>query len=792
MSMIFMSRPLVVRASLAVSESADYGCGRHLDSSQRSRMNLPAAALIGQPVDRAEDLRFLTGSGKYVDDLERPGMLHAVILRSSVAHGRIKAIDPSAARRRPGVHAVITATEIGESVPLIPLRLANIPGFDKFLQPVIATGKVRYVGEPLAVVIADTQALAEDSLEAIEIEIEQLAALPERQAAARGKALLFEENGSNCATRYSVSFGDAGAAFAKAEYTRRESFRCHRFTGLPLETRGVIAEWNERKTRLTVFGATKVLFFNRRALAAMLGIAVDAIDMLEPDVGGGFGIRGEFYPEDFLIPFAARRLGRPVKWIEDRREHLMAANHSREVDCDLEIACTRDGRILGMRGHVYSDMGAYIRTNGGVVPAKAAQFLPGPYRIRDVAFTVEVLMTSKTPVGTLRAPGRFEANFFRERLFDMAARDLGIDPVDFRRKNLITEAELPFATGKLVPYEGETDFDTGDYHATFERALAEIGWEENKALQGRLIDGRYHGLAAVPFVESGGSGKENARAVVEQDGSVTVYVGSAVMGQGLETTLAQVAADTLKLPFERIRILHGSTPYLREGFGTFASRSMVVGGSAVMDACNNLMTAIRAEATERFGLPNEEIAIADGIVSAGEKRASLGEFAGVAADGTFSTAVRTYSYGAHACRLAIDARTGEVEILDYVAIEDVGRAINPHVVHGQAIGALVQGLGGVFLDQVIYDDDAQILNTSLADYLVPLASDFPNVRAITMELRRSNTNPLGAKGAGEGGIVAVAATAANAVAAALAPLGAEVRALPLSPAHLWRLVNQRG
>jgi carbon-monoxide dehydrogenase large subunit len=755
-------------------------------------MNVTTAALIGQPVDRAEDRRFLTGAGKFVDDLKRERMLHAVVLRSGVAHGRIRSFDAFAARAINGVHAVITAAEIGEDVPVIPLRLANLPEFKAYLQPVIAKDKVRYVGEPLAVVVAETQALAEDALEAIEVDIEPLLAVADRHAAASDQSLLFEESGSNRAVRYCVAFGDADAAFAKAQYTRRESFRCHRLTGLPLETRGLIAEWDAAKTRLAIFGATKVLFFNRRVLAPMLGLAETAIDMIEPDVGGGFGVRGEFYPEDFLIPFAARQVGRPVKWIEDRREHLMATNHSREVDCDLEIACTRDGVILGLRGHVYGDMGAYIRTNGGVVPAKAAQFLPGPYRIRDVAITVEALVTSKTPVGTVRAPGRFEANFFRERLFDMVARDLGVDPIDFRRKNLITEAELPFATGKLVPYEGETDFDTGDYHATFERAVSEIGWAAKKSLQGRLIDGCYHGLAAVPFVESSGSGKENARAVVEPDGSVTVYVGSSVLGQGLETTLAQVAADTLALPFDRITIRHGSTTYLREGFGTFASRSMVVGGSAVMDGCNNLLTAIRAAAAERFGLPNEEIAIADGVVSAGEKRASLADFAGIEAEGSFATTIRTYSYGAHACHVTVDARTGEVEILDYIAIEDVGRAINPHVVHGQAIGALVQGLGGVFLDQVIYDADAQILNASLADYLVPVASDFPNVRAITLELRRSKTNPLGAKGAGEGGMVAVAATAANAVAAALASLGVEVRELPLSPAHLWKLVKGNG
>jgi carbon-monoxide dehydrogenase large subunit len=513
--------------------------------------------------------------------------------------------------------------------------------------------------------------------------------------------------------------------------------------------------------------------------------------MIEVDVGGGFGVKGEFYPEDFLIPFAARKVGRPVKWIEDRREHLVATNHSREVDCELEIACARDGRILAMRGRVCGDMGAYIRTNGGVVPAKAAQFLPGPYRIKDVALTVEAFVTSKTPVGTLRAPGRFEANFFRERLLDLVAGDLGLDPVEFRRKNLIKEAELPFHTGKLVPYEPETDFDTGDYHVTFERAVAEIGWEQHKTKQGRLIDGRYHGLAAVPFVESGGSGKENCRIAIEQDGSVTAYVGSSVLGQGLETTLAQVAADTLKLPFDKVKILHGSTTYLKEGFGTFASRSMVVGGSAVVDGCNNLLAAVRAAATERLGFPNEAIEIAGGEVTAGGKKAKLSDFAGLQAEGSFATTTRTYSYGAHACHVAVDPRTSHAEILDYVAIEDVGVAINPHIVHGQAIGALVQGLGGVFLDEIMYDRDAQMLNASLADYLVPLATDFSNVRAITMELRRSKTNPLGAKGAGEGGMVAVAATVANAVAAALKPLGVQLRDLPLSPARLWALVNGR-
>ena len=350
-------------------------------------MNMPAAPLIGQPVDRAEDRRFLTGAGTFVDDLKRAGMLHAVVLRSSVAHGRINGVDASAARARKGVRAVITAAEIG-TIPLIPLRLANLPEFAPYLQPVIAKDKVRYVGEPIAVVVAETQALAEDALEAIDVDIAPLPPLPDRHAAASDKSLLFETSGSNRAVRYSVTSGDADAAFAKAEYTRRESFRCHRLTAVPLETRGLIAEWDAAKQKLVVFGATKVLFFNRRVLAPMLGLSEQAIDMIELDVGGGFGVRGEFYPEDFLIPFAARHVGRPVKWIEDRREHLMATNHSREVDCDLEIACTRDGthpRLarphLRRYGRLYPHQWRCRTGQGRAIPSRvltASATLPSP------------------------------------------------------------------------------------------------------------------------------------------------------------------------------------------------------------------------------------------------------------------------------------------------------------------------------------------------------------------------------------------------------------------------------
>jgi carbon-monoxide dehydrogenase large subunit len=575
---------------------------------------------------------------------------------------------------------------------------------------------------------------------------------------------------------------------------RTERFSVQRHTALPMETRGMLAEWSSSVGRLVVTGATKVTFYNRRALALMLGLRQEDIDLIEIDVGGGFGVRGEFYPEDFLIPFAARKLARPVKWIEDRREHLMAINHSRDVACELSLACRSDGLILGLRGRVFADMGAYIRTNGGVVPAKAAQFLPGPYRIPNVSVSVEAFMTSKTPVGTYRGPGRFEANFFRERLIDMAAMDLGINAAEFRRKNLITEEELPYPIDGLVPYEGPTSYDTGDYIAVFERALKEIGWAEKSHLQGRLIDGVRHGVGLGCFVESGGAGpKENAAVTLEKDGSLTVAVGSSVLGQGLETVLGQIASDTLSIPFERIRVLHGSTTLLEEGFGTYHSRAVVMGGSAVLDAATRLREKILQQASNHLGRPNSELKIISANVvadhGASVSFATLVAGGELSADGTFSNNVRTYSYGTHAAHVTVDPRTGAVKILDYIAVEDVGRAINPAIVHGQAIGAIVQGLGGVFLDHLIYDEQGQLLNASLAEYLVPTASDFPVLRAVTLELRPSPSNPLGAKGAGEGGIVAVAAATANAVAAALAPLNVEIHHLPLTPPRLWRLIK---
>jgi aerobic carbon-monoxide dehydrogenase large subunit len=333
-------------------------------------------------------------------------------------------------------------------------------------------------------------------------------------------------------------------------------------------------------------GAAKVPFFNRRTVAQMMGLSESAVDLIENDVGGGFGARGEFYPEDFLIPFAARYVGRPVLWIEDRREHLIAINHARQMDCEVEIACRRDGTILGLRGDVFVDLGAYVRTNGLIAPRNVVQLFSGPYRIPNIRLSSSALVTNKTPTGTYRAPGRYEGSFFCERLIELVAKDLGIESLEMRRRNLVTDAEMPYRLARVEPSElsAEAECDSGDYAYALDRCLAEFGWEEKRKLQGRLIDGRYHGVAAVCFIEGGGVGpKENARLELERDGTVTVYVGSAAVGQGLETIIAQIAADSLGLTIDKIRVRHGSTTYLDDGYGSFASRSTVLGGSAVFE-----------------------------------------------------------------------------------------------------------------------------------------------------------------------------------------------------------------
>ena len=753
----------------------------------------PRNAYVGSPIKRLEDARLLPGRGRFVDDIKLSGMLHAAILRSPIAHGVLKSIDTGAADAMPGVHSVITAADLPDEIPCVPLRLMPMEELTPLAQPVMARSKLRYVGEALAVVLADSAARAEDALAAVAVDIEPLAAVACSKDALTGTSLLFEDWGSNEAITYTASKGETDPAFAGAAYVRRERFATQRHLALPMEARGVLADWDVASQRLTIHGAAKVPFANRKILAAMIGLPEASIEMIENDVGGGFGARGEFFAEDFLIPFAARHAGRPVKWIEDRREHLLTTGHAREMECDIEIACADDGTILGLRGDIWVDAGAYYRTNGTISPRNVAQFMSGPYRIPHIALTSHVMMTNKAPIGTYRGPGRFETDFFRERFFDIVAKDFGMDPVEFRRRNLVTGPEMPYRLADIAPLPVEEELDSGDNLMVLNRCLDEFGWAQKEKLRGKLIDGLYHGVAIGCFIEGGAAGpKENARMVLAEDGTVEVSVGSTAVGQGVLTVLTQIAADALELPIDRIRLRHGSTAYVSEGFGSYHSRSTVMGGSAILLAAEALRDHIRNAAAKRFGCDAASVEIVDGLATtANGESVTLGELAGDVpeVEESFHNHKHTYAYGSAAAHLTVDAETGAIALVELLLVEDAGRIVNPLTLKGQAIGGIVQGLGGALLEHMLYDGNAQLVSASLAEYLLPSAPDFANIRAIMLEEHPSPINPLGLKGAGEGGVLPMGALMANAVASALTTLGVEPKALPLSPANIWRLIE---
>ncbi|MEO6032393.1 MAG: xanthine dehydrogenase family protein molybdopterin-binding subunit [Burkholderiaceae bacterium] len=766
----------------------------------------PAAQEVGRARERHEDERFLRGAGCFVDDFKLPDLCHAVIVRSPLAHGRITAIDTSAALAVPGVLAVFTHADIATHALAIPVRVGPVAGLERCLQWPLAKDTVRYVGEPLAVVVAHDRYTAEDGADLVCAEIDACDAVVGIAAALRDEVLVHADAGTNRAAHYTARRGDADAAFANADYTRKETFHCHRHSSVPLETRGLVARWDAASERLQVWGATKVPFYNRRLLAQMLGLDEDAVDLIELDVGGSFGARGEFYPEDLLIPLVARLMGRAVKWIEDRRENLIAMNHSREMDCELEIAARRDGTILGLRGRIFADMGAYARTTGGIVPAKAASFLPGPYDIAHYTCDVNAVMTHKTPSGTFRGPGRYEANFFRERLIDMMAADLGLDAAAVRLRNLIRPEQMPYRIGALVPYEGSGEYDSGDYPFVLQHALDKIDYAGLSSLRGKQIDGRWHGVGIACFVDSSGAGPaEYARLQIHSPTDVHLFTGASSSGQGHETSFAQILADEIGLDCAAIQVFHGSTTGVARGFGTYHGRGMVMGGSAVKRVGEAFVSQLLAEAAQRSGLALGDLAYRRGSVSSrhtGETIVSVeqlceatgrGDTAAACllqADGHFAQTVCTFEYGTQIAHVAIDAETSTLEVVRIVTVEDCGNVINPLIVHGQVIGATVQGLGGTLLEEFVYDDSGQMMCGSFADYLLPTSTDFPNVEAYSLNRAPSSLNPLGAKGVGEGGIEGVGGAIANAVADALQSFGVKVVSLPLSPNNLSRLIRE--
>ena len=780
---------------------------------------------IGAPLRRREDFRFVTGQGQYLDDVRLPNMLHAAILRSPHAHARVRGIDPSAALALDGVTAVFTHADMAELMKPIPMRVFPLPGLDNYLQTPLSADTVRHAGEAVAVVVAESRYVAEDALDVIEVDYEPLPAVASVSDALTDTVVVHPANGTNLAGTAEINVGDVEAAFTGADYVRREEFHTNRHTANPMETRGLLASYDAGDGHLRVWGPTKVSHTNRAILARHLEIEEERIHFIEPDVGGGFGVRGEFYAEDFLIPFASFKLGRPVKWVEDRVEHLTSANHSREVLCQVELAARNDGTLLGLRATVYGDMGAYVRTHGSVVPALTAVMMTGPYRIPNFHASVNCVMTNKMGAGTYRAPGFFEGTFIRERMLDLAAADLGIDPAELRRRNMIEASEMPYTVGVTRLDGRNTVYDSGDYPSAFTRTLEEIGYDELAARQVPDEQGRYHGVGVASYVEPTGFGPfEGARVLItEEGGDVEVYLGITTMGQGHETVLAQICADSLSVPIEDVTIFHGSTDYIPASIGTFGSRASVMAGSAIHLSCQTLRARILSLAASYMDTQPEALDLRHGIVILREAKnpavegndpeeqrtLTLQQVAALAesqrqfddpSTGSGETALDateyfrieewTYSYGSHAAHVAVDAETGKMEVLRYVVVEDVGRCINPLTMHGQSVGGAAQGIGGAMLEELVYDAGGQLLSGSLMDYLLPTSQDIPNIETVITEDAPSPLNPLGVKGAGEGAILATGAALGNAVANALSSFGVQVNTMPLSPDNIRRWIAE--
>jgi CO/xanthine dehydrogenase Mo-binding subunit len=752
---------------------------------------------IGASPLRKEDWPLVRGEGTFIADFKRTGMVHAFVARSPFAHARFTAVDRDAALAAPGVIDVIIAADLPDRGRPIPTRMFKDEGSNRFLQRPLADRVVRYSGEPVAVVIADTRYRAEDAAELLQIDYEPIdVVLEPDDAVAAGAPLLQPDTGTNVAGHLKVEVGAVDEAFEKADLVIKEEFRIQRHAAVPLETRGLLAEYDATTEQLTLWGAAKIPHVNRAILARLLGWKDESrVRLVELHVGGGFGARGEFYPEDYLIPYAAIRTGRPVTWAEDREENLRATNHSREQVHRVELALNRDGTFLGLKDSFINNTGAYVRTHGMTVPGLSISMLLGPYRWPAYRGEYRSVVTNKTPGGTYRSPGRFEINFVRERMVDIAAHRLGIDPVQLRRQNLIDRASFPYRVGTMYD-EQPVIYDSGDYELLLDKALKAFDYEALERWRHEPVtDGLRRGLGIGYFVEKAGIAvREYARVELSETGDVIVYTGAVSVGQGVETIFAQVCASHLGLPYERIKVVHGDTAVIPEGMGAFGSRATMLGGAAVMLASEQLRKKVlEAAAEELEAAPEDLILTPEFVAVAGSPARSirlarlLAPRGGVIKEvNRFVCDLLGFPYGIHFAAVEVDTETGAVHIHRYAVAYDIGRAINPVLVRGQISGGFAQGLGGALLEEFSFDASGQPLAASFMDYLLPTSEEVPDVQMLITEDAPSPLNPLGVKGVGEGGTAAVGAAIANAVSDAL---GREVTRLPLNPQCVVELAS---
>jgi carbon-monoxide dehydrogenase large subunit len=764
--------------------------------------------LFGARVRRREDARLVTGHGRYVADLTLPGMLHVAVHRSPQAHARVVKVDAQPARGQPGVKSVLLPADVA-ALGRLPLLVPHASLTAPVCAEILPQDVVSYAGQPVALVVAQSPEQAEDALGALRVEYATLAAVASLDDALRPDGPRVHPGG-NVAACFTQRVGDPAGALTRADVVVKERFRLHRGAGMAMETRAIVARWEAELGQLTVWSTTQMPQLLRRLVARFLGLPEHAVRVVTQDIGGGFGPKGIVYPEDILVPFLARALGQPVRFVESRREHLLAVTQERDQWHEVELALTRDGQIVALRDTFVHDCGAFVSW-GIIVPLITSVSVPGPYRVPNYEVTFTALYTNRVPVTPVRGAGRPQAVFVMERMLDLAAERLGLDRVAVRARNLIQPSEFPYDVGLVSRDGGPRRYDSGNYPECLRRLGEAVGWETLAAEGQRArADGRWLGVGLALFVEDTGLGPwEGIRVRVDPAGQVFVFSGASSQGQSHETTLAQIVADGLSVPLDRVTVVPGDTAGIPYGVGTFASRIAVLASASAAQAAAEVRRKALAVAASQLEAAPADLVLDDGRIGvrgAPGRGLSLAEVAtiastprpgyampsgqdpGLEASAYAPVSQSTYSSGAHAAVVEVDPETGAVRILRYVAVDDCGVVINPMIVEGQVHGGIAHGVGNALLEEVVYDGAGQLATGSLMDYALPRADQVPRLE-VHHVVTPSPLNPLGVKGAGEGGTLPAPAAIANAVADALRPLGVAVTEMPLTSRQMWQCLR---
>ncbi len=775
---------------------------------------MAAVRLVGTPVRRREDPRLITGRATYVDDVKLVGMVHAAFIRSPYAHAKIVRVDLAKAKAHAGVLAAFSGADLHAAGMTASLPVAHkMPDLKTPPHYPLAVDEVRFVGEAVAVLIANDPYIARDAAELVEVEYDELPIVVEvEKAMAPGAPLVHASLGTNVAYAMPLRAGDPDGAFASADVVVKQRLVNQRLAPVPIETRGVVAQWDAGAGRVTLYSSTQIPHLLRTQLSLILGLPETNVRAIAPEVGGGFGSKLNVYAEEAVAAWLAMRLGRPVKWSETRSECFQAMIHGRDQIADCEIAAKRDGTIVGLRARILANLGAYHQLLTPVIPTLTVLMAPGPYRIANVDLEVTGVFTNTMSTDAYRGAGRPEATYLIERLMDLVARKLGADPADVRRRNFIEPSAFPFTTATGLTY------DSGDYAKTMEKALQLADYPGVRARQAALrAEGRYLGIGLSTYVEVCGMGPsaampaagwDSATIRVEPTGSVTVLTGISPHGQGEETTFAQLVADELGVAIDDIAVVHGDTDRVQYGVGTFGSRGTAVGGAALKLAIETIQAKAIKIAAHRWGADPADLEYRDGKIglrgdpSKAMTTAEAGFLAfmgdqlppglepGLDATRRFEPPNFVYPFGTHVCVVEVDAETGKVSVERYVAVDDCGNVLNPMIVEGQVHGGIAQGMAQALYEEVVYDEYGQLLTGSLMDYAVPRAEQLPHFD-LDRTVTPTSVNPLGVKGVGEAGTIGATPAVVNAVLDALAPFGVEHIDMPLRPEKLWKAMGTR-